>query len=281
MVTYYTLTTCLFLTLCIYSPLFAEEPKSKLLLSLRHSHFAHDADSSRNLEKYPVKPTYDATISHATTDPKLTSFLDQLAGLTISSLTIDGTKLTDSQSRKLTQIYASRLVVSNYELSEEFAKSIGGIQYGYLTLKQTRLSNPALSALLKGKMLIELEAEEVRGCSAEGWSELSKLQRFSLQLTDCDFDDNALVHLSSTGCDSLQLINTQITGKTLGSLKTLRNLKKLSLSGGPIVDEGLLTLPELPELRELDLSGTRITNDGFRNLVVPPRLFKIQWQIPW
>lgn len=273
---HFMLATCSLLWMqCSLSTLSAQEQKSKL--SLSRLPFAHDADSTRNPEKYKIEHTYSALISHATSDANLLSFLQSLKGRRLRNLTIDSTTLTEDQIGGLDQIKVETLTVLNCEMSEAVAKGLGSIQCEALVLRKLSVSDQALSGLLSRNQSQTIEATEVRGCTAEGWRGLSNHASLVLKLTNCDFDDRALLHIANTKCFKLQLINAQLTGATLESLKTQKDcLSDLSLLGCPINDEALLTLPEFSNLQELDLTNTLISNEGLGNFVATTKLNMIK-----
>ena len=63
----------------------------------------------------------------------------------------------------------------------------------------------------------------------------------------------------------LQMANRpDVTDQSLESLKNMKVLRELDLSGTQITDAGLIILKELPALASLHLARTKITDKGFR-----------------
>lgn len=61
--------------------------------------------------------------------------------------------------------------------------------------------------------------------------------------------------------NKLNLNNSSVTGKTFGDLKTLVNLKHLSVSGTAVSKDGLKQLIELPKLRTVTLWNTTLNSN--------------------
>ena len=297
--TYWIFTTCLLITICQCSRICASETVSELVLKQKPR---SDEDS----EKGPVTRHYIARISNATADPQMLSFLTDLSTKfgkipadkynILDSLTINQTKLIAEQARQLEQIATDVFTISNCELNDEVANSLSRIRCRKILSKNLKLSDAALSTLLNSPILRSFAAEEIRGCTAEGWRGLAH-KSIGVSLTDCDFTDEAFRHLSE--CTHIELRNAQITDIAMESLKKhkletlalsgcpitneglqklreLPELSKLDLSRTSITDESLQKLPKMPKLTHLDLSETAITNEGFHNFFVPPDLHEIR-----
>lgn len=253
------LTACFLLAIVLEGTIStAEEPPSRLDVDisawLRRQ--PKDDDSWKGRKEFP----YSAVISNASADPTLLQFVASLRRFTkfkssewpgkggdyLESLVIENTTLTAEQARQLEPIATERLTISNCEVSDEVAKSLGSIKVaGSLSLKRLRLSdqalislgriecvtlaldqfqmsNQALSGFLASRKLRVVKMSEIRGCTADGWRGLSKRDSLGLNLESCDFDDQALLHLASSKCESLHVKNAQLTGSTLGSSKHRR-----------------------------------------------------------
>jgi internalin A len=63
----------------------------------------------------------------------------------------------------------------------------------------------------------------------------------------------------------LQMAKPDVTDLTLESLKGMKRLKELDLSGTQVTDVGLEILKDLPALSALRLARTKITDKGFRS----------------
>jgi Leucine-rich repeat (LRR) protein len=73
--------------------------------------------------------------------------------------------------------------------------------------------------------------------------------------------------LSFPNLEVLNLSNKKdLTDESLGKIKSLTHLKKLTLNGVPITDAGLAHLADLTDLEELWLIATKITDDGLAHI---------------
>lgn len=260
---------CLCAFIWINPLLNAQEPPSQLTLNLIP--FATDEGRPEPTENR----LYYARIINATNDPKLPGFVSRLNLFKLRSLGIERTTLTSDQAHQLERVVTETLTISNCLITEEVAKSLGKIQCHSLILDKMQMSDRSLSALLDGKEILTVHAKEIRGCTAEGWRGLAN-KTLELNVSDCDFDDQALLHLSSSKCSSLQIKNAQLKGATFGSLKSQKELAKLALCDCPVNEQLLQALPKFSKLHELDLSGTPVTDDWFRNFVVSPSLKSVK-----
>jgi hypothetical protein len=85
-----------------------------------------------------------------------------------------------------------------------------------------------------------------------------------LTLTGWDRKDYSIIkHKSDVVV--LQMANPDVTDASLESLKEMKVLRELDLSGTQVTDAGLKTLSELPALTSLRLARTKITDKGFHD----------------
>ncbi len=66
----------------------------------------------------------------------------------------------------------------------------------------------------------------------------------------------------------LQMANPDVTDQSLDSLKEMKALRELDLSGTQVSDAGLKILKDLPTLATLWLARTKITDQGFRDALL-------------
>jgi hypothetical protein len=85
-----------------------------------------------------------------------------------------------------------------------------------------------------------------------------------LTLTGWDRKDYSVIKLKPDTV-VLQMANPDVTDATLESLKEMKVLRELDLSGTQVTDIGLKTLKELPALATLRLARTKITDKGFHD----------------
>lgn len=312
----YVLTIFYFVSMWHCTILSAEDPPSRLDVDLPAGlrRQPRDDDAWKDRQYWP----YEAVVLNATKDPDLSSFATDLGSRFnrslasnpnprsgervnyLTSLAIENTTLTPEQARQLEKVATERLTISNCEISDEVAEALGGLRCEYITLKKLKLSDRALSALMNSQVLQGFIAEEIRGCTVNGWRGLAN-RRIGVSITNCDFTDDAFMHLANSECAVITLRNVQVTGaglqilnghkdklktlilsgcpitdEALQKLPDLPNLTELNLSRTAITDMGLQKLPQMPELLKLDLSGTTITDEGFRNFIVPPDLYDIR-----
>jgi len=79
-------------------------------------------------------------------------------------------------------------------------------------------------------------------------------------------DDRCMPHIAHlTGLKVLHLVNTNISAKGMGFIKSLDSLERLSLSKR-FTDEGLAEVARLPSLKGLYLKENRLTNAGLAHL---------------
>jgi hypothetical protein len=85
-----------------------------------------------------------------------------------------------------------------------------------------------------------------------------------LTLTGWDRKDYSVIK-HETGVVVLQMANPDVTDVSLESLKEMKSLRELDLSGTQVTDIGLRILKELPALATLRLARTKITDKGFHD----------------
>lgn len=148
----------------------------------------------------------DAVIFNASDGPKLSTFIGELRHFTkfpsstysgpsvdyLERFILERTTLTSDHARQLESISAAHLVLSNCEITDDVAKSLakikviqsltfdqlhiseqalmsfGAIDCYSLTLKQLRISNQSLSALLANPKLLHSSNDHGNRCSAAG-----------------------------------------------------------------------------------------------------------------
>ena len=85
-----------------------------------------------------------------------------------------------------------------------------------------------------------------------------------LTLTGWDRKDYSVLELKQDVV-VLQMANPDVTDQSLDSLKEMKALRELDLSGTQVSDAGLRILKELPALATLRLARTKITDQGFHD----------------
>ena len=115
----------------------------------------------------------------------------------------------------------------------------------------------------------ELKSLTCNSVSDSQLADVGKLRSLEyLKLRETGIGDEGVGHLGS-----LRLLRTldlsenpRITGATIQSLATMRQLQELDLSGTSVDDEGARQLAALQSLHELNLGGARVTDEGVRHL---------------
>jgi len=87
-----------------------------------------------------------------------------------------------------------------------------------------------------------------------------------LTLTGWDRHDYSILKLKPDVV-VLQMANPDVTDESLESLREMKLLQELDLSGTQVTDTGLRILKELPALVKLRLARTKITDKGFRDVL--------------
>ncbi|MGM9475054.1 c-type cytochrome domain-containing protein [Pedobacter sp. GSP4] len=153
-------------------------------------------------------------------------------------------------------------------------------------LPQTEAMKPILTALQKGEnaggenKVSDIPAEEV---SRADDKVLKKINDLGITVIPVAQNTNYLsanfINATSMGKDVLELIksiqkqllwlkleNSQVTDKTLATIKNCKNLTRLSLNYTAVTDAGISQLKDLEELQSLSLVGTKVSLNGINQL---------------
>ncbi|MFO0941280.1 MAG: hypothetical protein U0930_10975 [Pirellulales bacterium] len=230
---------CLTFALFFFATQKSDVPASRL--SLHHTGGPGAYDKAGGYDKKdkpsPRNRPYAASIINATSDPKLTSFLESVSKQNLESLHISHTTLTVEQARKIENISTPKLTISNCVMNEDVAKSLGSIVCQSLTLEQVEMSAPAFLAFMKGKAnLSELVVSNCRFMTESSLGALRTLPLIKLSLAGCPVDDQCFRALSE-----------------------LSKLQELKLTGTQVTDEGVRSFVVSPNLSMINVAGTKVT----------------------
>lgn len=138
-----------------------------------------------------------------------------------------------------------------------------------LDLSGTMIKGPGLVHLKSLTKLVELSLEnmpdEFDDAAIERIAELTQLQKLVLSRTTTDVGVKHLTKLS--GLTELKLSNAKkVTNLSIDSLREMKKLEVLDLSGTKITDAGLLKLGEMKSLKRIDITNTDASREAIETL---------------
>ncbi|MBL7817189.1 MAG: chitobiase/beta-hexosaminidase C-terminal domain-containing protein [Saprospiraceae bacterium] len=170
-----------------------------------------------------------------------------------ASFTKKVSELADTDTLKILAkaiLKSSDTEVYTFKAADE--STIKKLNNNYRVISPLSLNSPALSVEFFGASFF----------SSEKLSELKgiKEQLVHLGLNKMPVKDEDLKTIAGFGnLRKLNLSFTQITGATLGELKSLKHLRQLSLSGTPVTMAQLEDLAQMPALKTLQLWNTGVS----------------------
>ncbi len=197
----------------------------------------------------------------------------------LDDLGISGTQVTDFGLREIRKFRnLKRLVLSGTKITDAGLEELAGLkQLTCLDLSETAVSNKGVKELKSLPSLTHLDL----GCTAvadlEELKTFTKLQSLQLDAPAWSFQrhpafnpamtDAALKDIKTlTNLRELSLAYTWVTNAGLKDLQTLEGLADLNLNGLPVTDAGLKDLHALKNLRLLHLKQTSCTRAGMQDL---------------
>ncbi len=164
--------------------------------------------------------------------------------LTLQSVELSGTDVTDSDLKAFAKLPLTELALSRTAITDEGVGNLAAMP----TLRKLQLSRTQVTV----------------GC-LDHLGNLPELIEVDLP-NELFTDENlpSLVQLSSL--KSLDLGGSKVTDMGLVSLGKMENIESLDLESCPITDSGLVALTSLPNLRTLGLRYTAIGDDGMKHL---------------
>ena len=148
------------------------------------------------------------------------------------------------------RLKTSETEVYTFKAADE--STIKKLTTNYRVISPLALNSPALSVDFFGAS--QFKQEQLKDLQAV------KGQIVQLSLNKMPVKDEDLKTIAGFGnLRKLNLSFTQITGATLGELKTLKELRQLSLSGTTVKKEHLELLKDLPHLSSLQVWNTAIS----------------------
>jgi hypothetical protein len=144
-------------------------------------------------------------------------------------------------------------------ISDEIAQDLKSLRYGQeLIVGADQLTGDGLSALLEIPGIYLLQLENATELKPEDFDALQKVPYLrTLYIWNC----------------RLEPADREAGNQALDRLQHTPRLKRLSLSGLDITDEGLRALAHLPRLRSLEVSYCDVTGKGLKHLANPEELW--------
>lgn len=159
---------------------------------------------------------------------------------------------TTDTLRLLAEQSLTKKEVATYEFDAADEKTIQQLNNSNRVVFQLAIESPALGVNFYNKEFF----------NSEQLKELLKVkeQIVSLDCSHMPFKDQDLSTVAQfSNLHTLLLNFTEITGKTLGELKTLKNLKTLSLAGTSITKDKLAVLKQFPRLQKVSVWNTGLS----------------------
>ncbi|HVW00310.1 MAG TPA: hypothetical protein VHB77_08220 [Planctomycetaceae bacterium] len=185
--------------------------------------------------------------------------LESLATLRIVELNLSGTTVSDAGLAHLAGMPLRALHLNDTAVSDEGFPHLGQLRLKTLAVERTDITGAGLRHFAG----LPLEELSLAGASVTdaGLADLASLASLrDLDLADTQITDKGLEHLTTLPITSLSLAQTAVTDAGLQTLKRLP-LKTLTLSGARLSREALATLREMKTLHSLTLSGPPFTED--------------------
>jgi hypothetical protein len=138
-----------------------------------------------------------------------------------------------------------------------------------VSAKFEAVSDGLLTSLKKYPQIGGLDALDATNCTKKGFTALKDLPNLRKLVVGKTYlsPEGAIAIGQCTELRHLAIVNGMVTDAELESLKQLKMLEHLALSGNPkITDKGMQTVKEFDRLKVLYLGNTSITDDGLKEL---------------
>ncbi len=195
------------------------------------------------------------------------AYLDQIAALpALETLVVGGRSFSDEDLSPLRGVKSLQgLVLDSTSVTEEgLATFSAALPHAVVYRSQRR----AIASLRKmADVNVKPSSSHARLQTLVGGVYFDEAQRVAYWLNEGDVDLVPLEHFDTLL--TLDLSRTGVSGEPLVSVKSLKNLRRLDLTGTRVGDAGLAHVAHLSHLRTLrllELSNTTVTDAGLRHL---------------
>lgn len=190
--------------------------------------------------------------------------------------------ITPADMQHLAGLTELRLLDMSYTLESPTADTLQPLanfkKLEELNLASCELTDDAMTPIagLRTLRTLDLSDNQITGAGCQSLAELTNLRL--LQLNDNPIDDTGLAHLSKlTRLQKLDIRDTNAAGDNLAALAGMIDLRELELGRLPgFTGRDLDVLANAPRLKRLSLGGTSVGDEGVEQLA---KVTQLEWLV--